>query len=187
MIIHMNRRGFTIVELIIVISIMGILLTLGVVNLRGSQANGRDAERKVDIETIAQHLETYYTSGTDNSTAIGTYPSTALTSSSANMVQILRDIDIDSITAPGLDDGDDDKAEHAVSTFIPATDTTPPGLAQPTTTATIVPQPTKDQYVYQPLHSDGTLCNDALECRKFNLYYRLEVDNTVNMVTSINQ
>ncbi|MEI6850832.1 MAG: type II secretion system protein [Candidatus Saccharibacteria bacterium] len=61
----MNRRGFTIVEFIIVISIMSILLILGVVNLRSSQANGRDVERKVDVETIAQQLETYYTSGTD--------------------------------------------------------------------------------------------------------------------------
>jgi len=53
MIIHMKRRGFTIIELIIVVTIMGILLTIGVVNLRGSQANGRDAERKVDVDTIA--------------------------------------------------------------------------------------------------------------------------------------
>ena len=56
--------AFTIVELVIVITIMGILITLGVINMRSSQANGRDAERKTDIETIAQHLESYYTGGT---------------------------------------------------------------------------------------------------------------------------
>jgi len=180
MIIHMRRRGFTIVELVIVITIMAIMLTLGVVNLRGSQANGRDTERKTDIESIAQHLETYYTSGTDSSTDVGGYPSTLITASQSAMTTALRDVDTDSLMAPGVSD--------PMSTFIPATDTTPPGLAQPTTTATIVPQPTKDQYVYQPLHSDGTLCTDnTAECRKFNLYYRLEVNNTVNMVTSLNQ
>ena len=59
MIKDMKRRGFTIVELIIVITIMGTLLILGVVNLRGSQANSRDAERRTDIETIATHMETF--------------------------------------------------------------------------------------------------------------------------------
>lgn len=65
----MTRRGFTIVELIIVITIIGILLTLAVVSLNGSQEKARDDERKADIQSIAQHLEALYTSGiptTDN-------------------------------------------------------------------------------------------------------------------------
>jgi type II secretory pathway pseudopilin PulG len=161
--------------LVIVITIMAILLVLGVVNLRGSQANGRDAERKTDIESIAQHLETYYTSGTDGSTDVGGYPSTSITSSQNTMTTVLRDIDTDSLMAPGISD--------PTQTFIPATCS---GTCLQTT-AGVTPQPTINQYVYQPLHSDGTLCNDAVECRKFNLYYRLEADNSVNMVTSLNQ
>ena len=80
MIIDMNRRGFTIVELLIVITIMGILLVLGVANLRSSQISARDSERKTDIDSIALHLDTYYTSGSDYSTTFGKYPSTTLTS-----------------------------------------------------------------------------------------------------------
>lgn len=38
----MERRGFTIVELIITITIMGILLTLAVVNVGTTQLNARD-------------------------------------------------------------------------------------------------------------------------------------------------
>jgi prepilin-type N-terminal cleavage/methylation domain-containing protein len=64
----MHHRGFTIVELIIVITIMAILMTLGVVNLRNAQVNARDTERKTDISTIAKYLEVYYTSG-NNSTS----------------------------------------------------------------------------------------------------------------------
>ena len=64
----MRRRGFTIIELVITITIMAILLTLGVVSLSGTQKNARDSERKSDISTIALNLESYYLSGTDSST-----------------------------------------------------------------------------------------------------------------------
>lgn len=180
MIIHMKRRGFTIIELIIVVTIMGILLTIGVVNLRGSQANGRDAERKVDVDTIALHLETYYTSGIDGTAHTASYPSTALTATTASMIQYLRDIDTKSITAPGVTD--------PTLTFISATNNTQ-------TTAGVLPQPTINQYVYQPLQNDGTLCTlNTQECRKFNLYYKLEnattdcpAPNNICMITSKNQ
>jgi len=101
-----------------------------------------------------------------------TYPPTTFTSATAWVVLSLRDIDTDSLKAPGISD--------PTESFIPATNATQ-------TTAGVTPQPTISQYVYQPLHGDGTLCNDAFECRKFNLYYRLESDNSVNMVSSINQ
>ena len=169
------RRGFTVVELVITITIMAILLTLGVVNMRGSQANSRDAERKADIETIAKHLETYYTSGTDGQTPTYEYPSTELVSNGTSyMTQVLRDINVASLTAPGIDD--------PATTFLPATNSVP-------TVAGVLPQPTIDQYVYQPISSTGALCEASTveECRKFNLYYRTEVDNVIHMVTSKNQ
>lgn len=191
----MKSRGFTIVELIITISIAAILLTLGVVNLRGSQMNGRDAERKIDIETIAQHLETYYNSGTDNSTSIGAYPSTAAVSTPTT---ILRDVDVKSLEAPNIDDPS--------ATFVSASNSTQSTsnvlFNQTTPTSQSNVPITVSQYVYQPLRqlSDGTwsLCTDSAtqECRKFNLYYKLEVPNVsancpspgdVCMITSQNQ
>ncbi|MCX6728372.1 MAG: type II secretion system protein [Candidatus Saccharibacteria bacterium] len=174
----MRRRGFTIIELVIVITVMAALIALGVVNLRSSQANGRDTERKTDVESIAQQLEAYYTSGTDNSTDVGGYPSTSITATQNAMTTALRDVDTDSLTAPGLTD-----PMTPTQTFIPASCSG----ACVQTTAGVTPQPNINQYVYQPLHSDGTLCNDAVECRKFNLFYRQEVDNNVIMVTSLNQ
>jgi prepilin-type N-terminal cleavage/methylation domain-containing protein len=170
----MNHRGFTLVELLVVIAVMGILLTLGVVNLRGSQANARDSERKTDIDTIAVHLNAYYQSGSDSVSSPNEYPSTLLASSGASyMTQVLRDIDIKSLTAPGVTD--------PTLTFIPATNN-----AQ--TTTGVTPQPTISQYVYQPIQNNGALCtSEAQDCRKFNLYYHLEADDTIYMVTSKNQ
>lgn len=176
----MNRRGFTIVELVIVITVMGILMILGVVNLRGSEVNGRDSERKADIDTIALHLETFYTSGTDGSTTFGYYPST----DSGTMVGLtaqkttLRDIDEKNLVAPGAPD-------DSTTSLVVATNNI-------STTAGVLPQPqsadNQNQYVYQPLKSDGSLCTlTTEECSKFNLYYMLEKDSTVYMVTSRNQ
>lgn len=164
----MNRRGFTIVELIIVIAVMGILLTLAVVNLRSSQVNARDDERKTDIANIAVQLESFYTSGTDGSTSLGRYPSTYLI---GHEQTLLRDVDQKSLDTPGT----------STSSLVVATNNTQ-------TTAGIAPQPTISQYVYQSLQSNGSLCtSEAQECKEFNLFYRLEADNLVYMINSKNQ
>lgn len=87
----MKRRGFTIVELLIVITIMGALLILSVANLRGSQVSARDSERKTDIESVALALDNYYINGSDTSANVGKYPSTIISSniSSSHQVQAL--------------------------------------------------------------------------------------------------
>lgn len=57
------KRGFTAVELIIMLTVMAILLTLGTVSLRSTLANGRDSERASDIASISRGLEQYYVNG----------------------------------------------------------------------------------------------------------------------------
>ena len=170
----MMRRGFTVVELIITITIMGILLTLAVVNLAATQANGRDSERKGDIEAIQSNLEAFFRTGTTTSIMLDRYPSTVISSGSESVIRAtLRDIEFKSLTSP-------DTATVA-ETFISATNT-----AQ--TTAGVTPAPTTSQYVYQPLQPDGSLCTtEAQRCTKYNLFYRLETDNTIYMVSSKNQ
>jgi len=67
----MDRSGFTVVEIIITVTIMGILLTLAVVNLNSTQVRARDDERKTDISSIQTYLESYSSSGSSNP-SIGT-------------------------------------------------------------------------------------------------------------------
>ena len=170
----MKSRGFTIVELVIVITIMGILLTLAVVNITATQVNARDTKRSSDTASIANSLETFYKNGTSTSTSVGRYPSTALLASAETSIKaFLPDIDLAVVTAPG--------APNVGASFIPATNAVQ-------TEVGVLPQPTIAQYVYQPIQADGTLCTtESQECRKFAIYYRSEIDNTVKKIISKNQ
>ncbi len=60
--ISLNRknRGFTIVELLIVIVIIGILAALVVTTFSGTQKKARDAERKSDVNIIYSQVEVYF-------------------------------------------------------------------------------------------------------------------------------
>ena len=58
-----SYRGFTLVEVLITITIMAILLTLGVALFSNSQIQARDTERRTDAEAIARGLERYYERG----------------------------------------------------------------------------------------------------------------------------
>lgn len=65
-----DTSGFTIVELLIVIVVIGILAALVINTFSGIQARARDTERKADVNSIHSNLAVYYT---DN----GYYPTAA--------------------------------------------------------------------------------------------------------------
>lgn len=54
-----KKNGFTVVELIVIIVVIGILASISIVGYSGLQGRSRDAERKADIESIQSVLETY--------------------------------------------------------------------------------------------------------------------------------
>lgn len=62
-----NGRGFTIVELLIVIVVIAILAAITIVAFNGVQQRARDTQRLADIKTIVKALELY-------KTTTGTYP-----------------------------------------------------------------------------------------------------------------
>jgi prepilin-type N-terminal cleavage/methylation domain-containing protein len=162
------RWGFTIVELLIVLAVMGILIGLAVVSMSAAQVDSRDNERKVDAESIATYLEAMYTEGDP---VIGShYPATVSIDNIEN-----SSIDQKALRAPEILDSEP-------ISLIPATNNTQ-------TTAGVLPQPTVDTYVYQPISSDGTsLCTEVSDpCRSFNIYYMLEKDSTVHRVESRNK
>lgn len=176
----MQRRGFTVVELIITITIVGILLTVAFVGLGASQIAGRDDERTSDVETIATYLETFYNQGGVNDSIteyVAAYPAIYSMTSETTIKESLAGIDTKSLLAPGTTD--------ISSSFLMASNNSQ-------NPANVSPSPTIHTYVYQPLNKYGDLClypspPSPDECRKFNLYYRLEVDNSIQKITSKHQ
>ncbi len=55
-----KKTGFTLIEMLVIITIVGVFATLGVVALQVSQTRSRDAQRKSDLEKIKVALEEYY-------------------------------------------------------------------------------------------------------------------------------
>lgn len=168
----MKLSGFSIVELVVVITVMGILLVVGVASFDAAEVQSRDRERQIDVEAIAMHLEIFYTSGFGTA-SIGQYPSVqASVGLIGKETYYLRDLDTSNIIAP----------RQNTYSLISATNSTQ-------TTSGVLPQPTVNQYVYQPIATNKTLCDNSIteECRKFNIYYRKEADNKVYMITSKNR
>ncbi len=66
----MSRRAFTLVELLVVISIIGLLSAVAVVSMNGSKVNARNQQRKTNLLQISKALELYYTQN-------DAYPSTS--------------------------------------------------------------------------------------------------------------
>ncbi len=132
-----ERRGFTIVEVMIVIIIMGILLVIGTVLFRGYQSNARDKEREADVAAIQAYLESIYPmelraglkENGDVVKPAGAYPTTT---DSGYQEVIFKDLDAASLTPPGAD------SRLKVPTLQPV-------VPSPSDVATI-----KDKYVYTP-------------------------------------
>lgn len=55
-----RQQGFTIVELLIVIVVIGILATLVIVTFSGIQQKARNTKRQTDINAIDSTVEAYY-------------------------------------------------------------------------------------------------------------------------------
>lgn len=55
-----STPGFTLVELLVVMAILGILSTLAISNFRVSQMKSRDAKRKADLGQLQRALEMYH-------------------------------------------------------------------------------------------------------------------------------
>lgn len=65
-----HKKGFTLVELMIVITIIAVLATIGVASFTRIQKQARDTKRKGDLRTLATGLQAYFTEKQ-------TYPTTA--------------------------------------------------------------------------------------------------------------
>lgn len=54
------RKGFTLLEILIVIAIIGTLSAYTLMNIFGQLKRGNDAKRKMDLNTLSKFFENYY-------------------------------------------------------------------------------------------------------------------------------
>ncbi len=76
---YRSSRGFTLLELLVVIGIVGVIMALATVAYSTTQVSGRNARRKQDIVAIQNALEQYYSQNTF------TYPTGSCTVASTYM------------------------------------------------------------------------------------------------------
>lgn len=66
----MRKKGFSLIELLVAISIIAILATIGLASYTSAQKRARDSKRKADLEQIRSALEMHRADEND-------YPTTA--------------------------------------------------------------------------------------------------------------
>lgn len=153
----LSIRGFSIIELTIVVTVLTVLVGLGLGTVANYQLKARDSERASDIEIISQNLERQYKT---QAVAIGpTYPASTTTSSA--LAALINDSD---------------------ATYAPNQSTNSLVIATTSGNQT----PTISQYMYQPLNIDDTLCT-ATPCVRYKLYYHLESTDAIVSVDSMRQ
>ncbi len=89
---HKNK-GFTIVELLIVIVVIGILATLVIVTFTGIQQKARNSQRQTDINAVDSHVEAFYAQ-------YGFYPTLADLQSGSFVSTYLKGLDPEALRDP---------------------------------------------------------------------------------------
>jgi type IV pilus assembly protein PilA len=83
-----ERKGFTLIEILIVVAIIAILASIVLVGLGPTQQSGRDARRLSDLHEVQNGIELYYNAcgyypGTDSKTPCTGYAAVTPTGGSA--------------------------------------------------------------------------------------------------------
>lgn len=152
-----TQQGFTIVELLIVIVVIGILAALVITTYNGIQEKGRNTERTTDLKALQGQLEAYYASNGryPTLTDLNTQPTTGNWWIQDNM----KGLDKEALRDP--------KAA--------ATD------------HTLVATPTAKAYAYQPTDDDGNACNNTdTDCTKYVLTAKPEGNGNDIVMNSLN-
>jgi type II secretion system protein G len=91
--INKKQQGFTIVELLIVIVVIGILAGLVITTFTGIQQKARNTERQTDIKAMHGQVEAYYAQN-------GKYPTLANMNTNAWRVANMKGLDNEAIKDP---------------------------------------------------------------------------------------
>jgi len=146
-----NRsKGFTIVELLIVIVVIAILATLVIVTFTGIQQKARDSQRQTDINALDSHVEAFYAQN-------GAYPTTAQLNSTTWRAKYMKGLDPQTIVSPKGDSvGTNNAPTNDAYWYIPTQDDGTTACSGGDTTTT------------------GTSPNVDTACTKFTMGAKLE-------------
>lgn len=143
-----SSRGFTIIELMVVIVILFILAALVALTASGVQSKNRNGDRQADIDTLRGQLEAYY-AGTDK------YPTLENLQDSAWRAKNLPRLKDSSLDDPRWD-----------KDLAGCTKDNKPAVAS---------KPAENCYSYQVKGSDGAACdNEKTPCAHYTLTAWLE-------------
>lgn len=147
-------RGFSIIEIIIVVGIIGILASIVTISYAAIEANARDSEREAKATVIASALEEYYEEN-------GEYPSCgSLTSSLETARSTLGGINADTLKTPTSD--------NATLNSIQCT--------------TLTPSSEEDIFAYAGDNSPSCLGSES--CLQWTLQYKKEFSGEVVSIQS---
>ncbi len=112
-------NGFTMIELLVVISVIGILTTISVISFNRYQADSRDTQRSTRVTLLAEALEKYYDEN-------GEYPSCNAMTDTATAVttNTLVGVDKTVLVAPRADSSQTNSIDFCtdITSAIPTTD-----------------------------------------------------------------
>ena len=153
-----QKKGFTIIELIVVIAVIGILAGISIVGFKRYQADTRDARRSSSITSISEALEKYYDIN-------GEYPSCSALSATGTSVSqtTLKGIDQSTLVAPQASSSDTNSIKC-------------------TSSGNVLNSGGVDFFEYQG--DNSTNCNGSVSCPQFVLKYKDESSGTVKTISS---
>ena len=201
-----KREGFTAIELVVVIVVIGILLSIGIISYRSTQASTRDRARAADVAALQVYLEAAYPKEIKNSSGVvvkqaGSYPvlPQEITDTAEDLEVIFADLDWRVMTAP-------DQATKRITPDLPPSGDYFP--SQPAASSSCgsyyyrcYTRPNDivgytNRYIYAPGPSSNELCTsenarvlsgavmDSGKCRMYSIIYRTEVGNQRVVVES---
>jgi prepilin-type N-terminal cleavage/methylation domain-containing protein len=143
-----SEHGFTMIELVIVVIILGILVTVVATTYRGVQARNRNNQRETNITTLQGSLEDYYAE-------TSMYPTLAQLNTPSWVSAHLRDTPESILQDPHWSSGTEACSTDGHSILID--------------------HPAANCYSYQPVSSDGSACNDVQKmCAHYTITAELE-------------